>query len=218
MIHPPLIKVCGMREAENIRAVEQLGVDMMGFIFYPKSPRCICELPSYLPVGVLRVGVFVDEEKHTVKMYADRFGLDYIQLHGHESPEYCRSLRAVGLKLIKAFSIAHAKDLQKVHQYEGICHYFLFDTKSDQRGGSGNLFDWELLHAYRGQTPFLLSGGINSYSVQALKEFHHPRLAGVDINSRFERKPGEKDVERIERFLKELRSTLFTQHPINQNY
>lgn len=204
MIHPPLIKVCGMREAENIRAVEQLGVDMIGFIFYPKSPRCICELPAYLPVNALRVGVFVNEEKSVVEMYADRFGLDYIQLHGNESPEYCRSLQSAGLKLIKAFSIARAKDLQTVHQYEGLCHYFLFDTKCEQHGGSGNQFDWELLHAYRGQTPFLLSGGINMYSAQALKEFHHPCLAGVDINSRFERKPGEKDVERIGRFKETL--------------
>lgn len=189
-----------MREAENIRAVEQLGVDMIGFIFYPKSPRCICELPAYLPVDALRVGVFVNEEKQAIEMYADRFGLDYIQLHGHESPEYCRSLQSAGLKLIKAFSIARAKDLQRVHEYEGICHYFLFDTKCEQHGGSGNQFDWELLHHYRGQTPFLLSGGINMYSAQALKEFHHPCLVGVDINSRFERKPGEKDVERIGRF------------------
>lgn len=189
-----------MREAENIRAVEQLGVDMIGFIFYPKSPRCICELPAYLPVNALRVGVFVNEEKQAIEMYADRFGLDYIQLHGHESPEYCRSLQSAGLKLIKAFSIARAKDLQRVHEYEGICHYFLFDTKCEQHGGSGNQFDWELLHHYRGQTPFLLSGGINMYSAQALKEFDHPCLVGVDINSRFERKPGEKDVERIGRF------------------
>lgn len=200
MIHPPLIKVCGMREAENIRAVEQLGVDMIGFIFYPKSPRCICELPAYLPVNALRVGVFVNEEKQAIEMYADRFGLDYIQLHGNESPEYCHSLQSAGLKLIKAFSIARAKDLQRVHEYEGICHYFLFDTKCEQHGGSGNQFDWELLHHYQGQTPFLLSGGINMYSAQALKEFDHPCLVGVDINSRFERKPGEKDVERIGRF------------------
>lgn len=204
MTQSPLIKVCGMREAENIRAVEQLGVAMMGFIFYPKSPRCLCELPTYLPVGTRRVGVFVDEEKHLIETYADRFGLDYIQLHGNESPAYCRSLQASGLKLIKAFPVSQAKDLQKVYDYEGLCHYFLFDTKCEQHGGSGNPFDWELLHNYRGSTPFLLSGGINLYSVPALKAFHHPCLAGFDLNSRFERRPGEKDVERIAQFLQEL--------------
>ena len=86
---PLSIKVCGMTEAENIREVEQLGVDMIGFIFYPKSPRCLCELPDYLPVHAKRVGVFVNENKENIQMYAHRFALDYIQLHGDESPEYC---------------------------------------------------------------------------------------------------------------------------------
>lgn len=76
-----LIKVCGMTEAENIRNVEQLGVDMIGFIFYPKSPRCLCEMPEYLPTHAKRVGVFVNENKENILMYADRFSLDYIQLH-----------------------------------------------------------------------------------------------------------------------------------------
>lgn len=205
MIANKLIKVCGMREAENIRAVEQLGVDMIGFIFYPKSPRCLYELPGYLPVNALRVGVFVNENKQTIETYADRFGLDYIQLHGNESPEYCQSLRTAGMKIIKAFSIACAKDLQPVHKYEATCDYLLFDTKTEQFGGSGNQFDWSLLHAYHGHTPFLLSGGINLYSVKALKAFHHPCLAGFDINSRFESAPGKKDTERINQFLQELK-------------
>lgn len=205
MIANKLIKVCGMREAENIRAVEQLGVDMIGFIFYPKSPRCLCELPDYLPVNALRVGVFVNENKPNVETYADRFGLDYLQLHGNESPEYCQSLRAKGMKIIKAFSIARAKDLQTVHKYETTCDYLLFDTKTEQFGGSGSQFDWNLLDAYNGHTPFLLSGGINLYSTKALKAFHHPRLAGFDINSRFELAPGKKDTERIDQFLRGLK-------------
>ena len=111
---PLIIKVCGMTEAENIRNVEQLDVDMIGFIFYPKSPRCLCEIPAYLPVRAKRVGVFVNESKETILMYADRFALDYIQLHGCESPGYCRSLRSSGLHLIKAFSISQSKDLATV--------------------------------------------------------------------------------------------------------
>ena len=107
----PLIKVCGMTEAENIRNVELQGVDMIGFIFYPKSPRCLCQMPGYLPACAKRVGVFVNESKENILMYTDRFGLDYIQLHGHEAPEYCRSLRNAGLHLIKAFSILLPKDL-----------------------------------------------------------------------------------------------------------
>lgn len=201
----PLIKVCGMTEAENIRDVEELGVDMIGFIFYPKSPRCLCEMPEYLPVKARRVGVFVNESKENILVYADRFGLQYIQLHGTESPEYCRSLRSSGLHLIKAFSISLPKDMLAISAYKGLCDYYLFDTKTPQYGGSGNQFDWNLLHRYNGNTPFLLSGGINPYSVKAIREFHHPKLAGIDINSRFETAPGIKDVERIEKFMQELR-------------
>lgn len=150
-----IIKVCGMTEAENIRNVEQLDVDMIGFIFYPKSPRCLCEMPAYLPVHAKRVGVFVNENKDDILMYTDRFALDYIQLHGNESPEYCRSLCNNGLHLIKAFSIAHPKDLAAVSAYKGLCDYYLFDTKTPQYGGSGNQFDWNLLLRYTGMTPFL---------------------------------------------------------------
>lgn len=204
MINGKLIKVCGMCKADNIREIDSLGVDMIGFIFYPRSPRCVCELPAYMPVHAHRVGVFVNEEKDTIQMYADRFQLEYIQLHGNESPEYCRSLRTVGLKIIKAFSIAQRKDLQHILAYEEYCDYFLFDTKCEQHGGSGKQFDWNILHFYTGHTRFLLSGGINFYSAKALKEFHHPQLAGFDLNSRFEVSPGEKDAQRIEQFLQEL--------------
>ena len=182
MINGKIIKVCGMREAENIQDVESIeGIDMLGFIFYPKSPRCVYELPAYLPTHARRVGVFVNEDKQVVSMYADRFGLNYVQLHGNESPEYCRSLHSTGLKIIKAFSVDRPKDLR-------------------------NQFDWSILDMYNGHVPFLLSGGINSYSANALKEFKHPRLAGYDLNSRFELKPGEKDPERIRTFLNELKS------------
>ena len=146
MINGKIIKVCGMREAQNIRDVESLQkVDMMGFIFYPKSPRYLYELPAYLPTHARRVGVFVNEDKKVITMYADRFGLEYIQLHGKESPEYCQSLRASGLKIIKAFSVARPKDLNHVSEYEKACNLFLFDTKCEQYGGSGNQFDWNNL-------------------------------------------------------------------------
>lgn len=194
-----------MREAENIREVEQLKVDMIGFIFYPKSPRCLYELPAYMPVKAKRVGVFVNEDKKEIEIFADRFSLDYIQLHGNESPEYCHSLRATGLRLIKAFSIARRKDFENIGTYEESCDYFLFDTKCEQHGGSGNQFDWSMLNSYKGKKPFLLSGGINPCSPPTLKELRHPQLAGFDLNSRFETKPGLKDVERLRHFLEELR-------------
>ena len=207
MINGKIIKVCGMRDAENIRNVDTLnGVDMIGFIFYPKSPRFVYELPKYLPILARRVGVFVNEDKRIVMTYADRFGLNYVQLHGKESPEYCQSLHNAGLKIIKAFSIARLKDLNNVTDYEKVCELFLFDTKCEQYGGSGNQFDWDILHSYNGSVPFLLSGGINLYSTKALKEFKHNQLAGYDLNSRFEIKPAEKDSERIKQFLNELKS------------
>lgn len=206
MYHPNyIIKVCGMTDGENIRQTEQLGVDFIGFIFYPRSPRFLFEMPTYLPVRSRRIGVFVNESKDNILMYADRFGLDYIQLHGNESPEFCHNLQAAGMKLIKAFSIATPRDLSSVSAYEGLCQYYLFDTKTPQYGGSGNQFDWTLLNRYTGNTPFLLSGGINQYSATAIRNFHHPRLAGVDINSRFESSPGLKDIGRIQTFISELR-------------
>lgn len=207
MVNGKIIKVCGMREAGNIRDVELIqGVDMLGFIFYPKSPRYICELPAYLPAHARRVGVFVNEDEQVIHQYADRFGLDYVQLHGNESPEYCKSLHASGLKIIKAFSIASSKDLKDVYEYENVCDLFLFDTKCEQYGGSGNQFDWDILHIYNGTTLFLLSGGIHSQSASALKQLQHPRLAGYDLNSRFELQAGKKDAERIRTFLNELNS------------
>lgn len=176
-VHKPMntmIKVCGMTDADNIRDVEVLGVDMIGFIFYPKSPRYLYQIPRYLPTLAKRVGVFVNETKENILMYVDRFGLNYVQLHGDESPEYCRTLHSQGIRIIKAFSIALPKDLLAVSDYEGFCDYYLFDTRTVHYGGSGQQFDWSILQRYTGSTPFLLSGGINSYSVKALKEFHHP--------------------------------------------
>ena len=142
MINGKIIKVCGMREAPNIRDVESLQkVDMIGFIFYPKSPRYIYELPAYLPVRARRVGVSVNEDKDVITMYADRFGLDiHSSSAAKHRPEYCRSSRTSGLKIIKAFSVAHPKDLNHVSEYEKACNLFLFDTKCEQYGGSGNQF------------------------------------------------------------------------------
>ena len=199
-----LIKVCGMTQADNIRETEDLGVDLIGLNFYPKSPRCLCQLPGYLPRKARRVGVFVNQPKEEVTMYADRFGLDYLQLHGMESPGYCHTLQSHGFHLIKAFAIAQAKDLEATQAYEGLCDYFLFDNKTPKYGGSGEQFDWTLLRHYHGQTPFLLGGGINAYSAKAIRALWHPCLAGVDLNSRFELSPGVKDVERLRKFLNEL--------------
>ena len=117
-----------MREAENIREVEALGIDLMGFIFWSKSKRYVLERPNYLPTRCKRVGVFVDADIQEVKQKVMEYGLDIIQFHGNESPDYCAQLK--NYTLIKAFNIATTDDLEATKPYEGIVDYFLFDTKS----------------------------------------------------------------------------------------
>jgi phosphoribosylanthranilate isomerase len=196
-----------MGEAANIEAMEQLmEVDFMGFIFYARSPRYVAEPPAYMPRHARRVGVFVDEELTMIHRQVQRFGLEYVQLHGHESPEQCQALRAEGLKVIKAFAIAQPDDLLRTRAYETACDLFLFDTRCDGYGGSGRSFDWDALRAYTGSVPFLLSGGIGPHSAAALKAFDHPRLAGYDLNSRFETAPGLKDTTLLQAFLNELKN------------
>ena len=197
-----LIKVCGMRDAENIRAVEALGISLMGFIFWPKSKRYVSERPAYLPTQCKRVGVFVDEDCEKVKHIADEYALDIIQLHGSESPEYAKTLRQ--WKLIKAFNIATKEDLEATKPYEGTVDYFLFDTKGKSVGGNGEKFDWSVLADYAGETPFLLSGGIGPDDAERVKSFHHPQCIGIDLNSKFEVAPALKDIQKLKTFIEQL--------------
>ena len=191
-----------MRNAENIRKVEAMGIDLMGFIFWPKSKRYVSERPSYLPTNCKRVGVFVDADIEQVKRIADEYELDFIQLHGHESPEYIRLLD--NREIIKAFNIATTGDFALTEAYGGVANYFLFDTKGKSIGGNGEKFDWSLLSAYDGNTPFLISGGIGPDDADLLKTFHHPKCIGIDLNSRFEITPGIKDIDDLRIFLNEL--------------
>ena len=191
-----------MRDADNIREVEALGIDMMGFIFWPKSSRYVSERPNYMPTKCKRVGVFVDEDIEQVKRTADEYQLDMIQLHGHERPDYIRQLS--GRMVIKAFNIATSADLEATKPYEGIVDYFLFDTKGKSVGGNGAKFDWTVLADYVGETPFLLSGGIGPDDAARIRSFHHSQLAGIDLNSRFEITPGLKDINKLKEFIKEL--------------
>ena len=198
-----MIKVCGMRDAENIREVEALGIDLMGFIFWPNSKRYVSKKPEDLPVSCKRVGVFVDESIDTVRHIADDYALDMIQLHGSESPEYAQKLHE--WKVIKAFNIATKEDLKATKPYEGIVDYFLFDTKGQSVGGNGEKFDWNVLDHYDGKTPFLLSGGIGPDDAKRVKKFNHPQCIGIDLNSRFEISPGLKDVKKLKRFIETLK-------------
>lgn len=218
-----------MRDADNIRAVAALDIDFLGFIFYPKSPRYT---PKAIPEAELiadtattarhddiecrkpqRVGVFVDEMPQTIITHIHNDQLGYVQLHGHELPEMIDHLkRAVisdnhhSLKVIKAFSISKPDDLLQTKAYEGIADLFLFDTPTESYGGSGKKFDWQMLQAYDGHTPFLLSGGIGPEDIDRIHKFEHPQCIGIDLNSRFETAPGIKDVEALRRFTEKLRA------------
>ncbi len=199
-----IIKTCGMRDADNIRAVSELRIDWMGFIFWPPSSRYVSEKPTFLPTRQKRVGVFVDARIEEVKSKADEYALDLIQLHGSESPAFCERLKANSRQqLIKAFNIATQEDLEQTRPYEGLVDYFLFDTKAKMVGGNGTQFDWSVLSAYQGNTPFLLSGGIGPDDAEKVRNFHHPQLAGIDLNSRFELSPALKDIEKLKQFITE---------------
>lgn len=198
-----------MRDPENIRAVEeQVKPDMMGFIFWKGSKRYVSEVPSYLP-ECTRVGVFVNPTEEEVLQKVTDFGLNAIQLHGQETPEFCRTIKEqTGLPVIKAFSIASAADIANTRQYEDTATLFLFDTKCKSIGGSGEKFDWDILQQYKGNTPFLLSGGIGPGDEEKVRRWRHPRWVGIDLNSRFETAPAYKDAEALTSFTRSLSPTL----------
>jgi phosphoribosylanthranilate isomerase len=213
------IKVCGMREPENIRALNTLDVDMMGLIFYPKSPRYVRSIPvsagivpdraaSLLRPRAKLVGVFVNEMPQTVVTHAYNYRLDYIQLHGNETPTYIDNLKRTlipdilpDVKIIKAISIREADDVKRWRQYEGHIDLLLFDTKCKTVGGSGEQFNWSVLSKYDGDIPFLLSGGIGPQDAESIRQFKHPMFAGIDVNSKFEDAPAHKDIDKLQNFI-----------------
>lgn len=207
-----------MRDADNIRDISALGVDMIGLIFYPPSPRYVQQfssgagiIPDYAPdMGKtpLRVGVFVDDMPQNIVTRVYNYKLDYIQLHGNEPRETLENLRATidpdikpKVKIIKAISVSSAEYIKKYKEYVGAADLFLFDTKCKTVGGSGEQFDWQVLQAYDGDVPFLLSGGIGPDDAERIKNFHHPKCIGIDLNSKFEIEPALKDVEKLKQFL-----------------
>ncbi|RNC66095.1 phosphoribosylanthranilate isomerase [Proteiniphilum sp. X52] len=202
-----IIKVCGMREAANVREVEQLGADWMGFIFYPQSPRYVGEVLAYLPERMKRVGVFVNEDSDRLLALAEKNRLNILQLHGNESPDDCKALREKGFPVVKVFGVTTDKPFPwgLTEQYEGCCDYFLFDTRTNLYGGSGKKFGWEILSGYRGGTPFLLSGGVSPEDVEAVKRFSHPKCVGIDLNSGFETSPAVKNTQLLRRFISAFR-------------
>ncbi|WP_026955650.1 phosphoribosylanthranilate isomerase [Algoriphagus vanfongensis] len=200
------LKVCGMREPENIRQLEEeIRPDWMGLIFYSKSPRFVEDsaAEAMSDVTLPKVGVFVNESISFILDKIEKFGLAAVQLHGSESPEFVRELKLkTDKKLWKVVSVADQIDWEQLREYVGLVEYFLFDTATKGHGGSGRQFDWKVLESYPFELPFILSGGVDEDSVEELIRFAEkaPQLKGIDLNSKFEDAPGLKNIEKLKRF------------------
>ncbi len=203
------VKVCGLNNKENIAEVVSVGIDMIGLIFYRKSPRSI-DKGNVDPVfvkalsEVKKVGVFVNEEPQTVSQLGEEYGLDYLQLHGSESPGYCQEMKDKGYKVIKAFSVNETLDLHELSKYEEHVDCFLFDTKGKNHGGNGVKFNWEALAGYPLDVPFMLSGGLTVNDAGAVNQLGLAQLWAVDLNSGFEKSPGLKKANEVSEFLNTL--------------
>jgi phosphoribosylanthranilate isomerase len=207
------VKVCGMRNLNNIAKLIQVQPNFIGFIFHEKSPRNVVEKSEIdLPNSIKKVGVFVDKEIAFIHVKIKDFKLDYVQLHGNETSYFCKKLKVyfkekeLKTKIIKAFNIRKEFNFSRLKEYESFCEFFLFDAFGKKAGGNGIIFNWELLQNYQGKIPFLLSGGIDETMTQKIKKIKHPKFMGVDINSGFEIEPALKDIKRIKLFSDEIRS------------
>ena len=204
------IKVCGLRDEHNIRQLmEAVHPDYTGFIFYEASPRYAGEKLDPLFLRRLKgsfrkTGVFVDAPLERAKRVCGEYELNAVQLHGQESPEYCGRLQGMDLQVIKTFHLTESFNFHMLEDYAPVCDLFLFDTRGSHPGGNGVHFNWALLDHYHLSVPFLLSGGLSESDAKAISAIRHPALAGVDINSRFERQPGYKDVKSIQLFVNQL--------------
>ena len=207
---PLKLKICGMREPENMTAVGALQPDYMGFIFYLGSKRFAAHLSikalEALPPNVKKTGVFVNQHLEEVISLVNQYKLDAVQLHGMEDPAFCATLKQSlpGTEIIKAFGVGTNFNFEVLDQYVGQVDYFLFDTQTPEHGGSGKLFDWSILQHYKLEVPFFLSGGIGPQSVAALKELNYKQLYAIDVNSKFELAPGLKDIGLLTTFKHQL--------------
>lgn len=202
----PLIKVCGMTQLLQVKQLAGLGVDYAGFIFYPPSPRYAGAQidPGALKAlkGIKKAGVFVNVPVEGVQRIAAIYGLDMIQLHGDESPEFCSRLKGAA-EIVKVFRVTGHEDLSPITApYTSVADAFLFDTKATDYGGTGRKFDWSALQKTQPERPYFLSGGIGPQDVDELHSFlKHNKVYALDVNSRFETAPGIKDMRLLEQFL-----------------
>jgi len=203
------IKVCGMRDPQNILSLAEFKPDYMGLIFYPQSKRYVADPDkntlASLPSSISLTGVFVDELLERLIQRVIDYDLKAVQLHGGESPEYCMNLRKKlnelrpdkHIELIKAFGIYPGFDFSTLEPYNEVVDYFLFDTKTSEHGGSGITFDWTILDQYDGEKQFFLSGGLSPENIDGLVNLASKKIYALDLNSRFETEPGLKNIESL---------------------
>jgi len=204
------IKVCGMRDPENISQVCKSMPDFLGFIFFNRSSRFVGEDPNpsifnNVSDGIVKVGVFVNERPEKIISLQKKYHLGLVQLHGNESPEECKKIRECNIKVTKVFSVGEDFDFNILKKYETFADYFLFDTKGKLYGGNGKKFNWSVLNRYKGPLPFFLSGGISPSDAEEIKEFNHKFCFAVDVNSGFEIKSAYKDSKKVAGFIQSVR-------------
>ena len=201
------IKICGLKFESNILDLSKLEPDYMGFIFWEKSKRLVTgSSPNLSQTKIKKTGVFVNADFEKIKDKVHVHKLEAIQLHGQESPEFCKKIKNLGVEIIKTFSIDENFNFNILEKYKLCSDYFLFDTKGKYPGGNGISFDWEILRNYNYEKKFFLSGGIGFESIDAIKKIKnlHLPLFCIDINSRFELNPGKKNIELIKSFKRSL--------------
>jgi phosphoribosylanthranilate isomerase len=194
------VKICGMRDADNILHTAAFVPDYMGFIFYSGSPRFVgnvFEIPLNLPPAIRKVGVFVNEGTDFILQKSGELGIDYVQLHGNEPTTQASQLSDAGLKVIKVFSVDDGFNFQSTKPYVPVVDYFLFDTKGKHYGGNAKTFNWEILKHYDQEIPFFLSGGLSPENVEEVFELKGMNLHAVDVNSGVEEAPGMKSMEKL---------------------
>ncbi len=197
------LKICGMKYEQNIKEVAQLHPDYMGFIFYKESPRYFDgELPT-LPKSTQKVGVFVNDFLDDILFKIRKYNLQFVQLHGNETPIICKALKKTTAKVIKVFSVNEDFNFEILKSYESVCDYFLFDTKGKYHGGNGTPFDWTILKNYPSKKPFFLSGGIGIEEIQKIKKLNLP-IHAIDVNSKLEIEPGLKNTQLIKKLQNEI--------------
>ncbi|WP_235183314.1 phosphoribosylanthranilate isomerase [Nonlabens ulvanivorans] len=204
-----------MRDIENINQLQELDIDFMGIIRYSKSKRFVDdsqkENVAQQTMNKGTVGVYVNESLENILKDIIPLQLDVIQLHGDEDSAFAKALLEIDIKIFKAFQITEDFDLNSLKEWEELAAqyvgklFFLFDTATPNYGGSGKKFNWSILDSYKGEVPFLLSGGISKDDVAIVKEFKHNMFLGVDLNSKFETEPGVKNIKEIKTFIEKLR-------------